>query len=401
MEPIRFGDTIHVVTRVVGLEARARGRRGLVTWHRRIINQDGQALQEGLAVRVPLLEVNTRGVHLLQDEGDCPKTELATVVVELDTPAEHILDVLGERSDVELNVLEPAVRLTHDLRQVPVGLLVVDAGHQKEIARVVDREEVLDALLDLLDRPIEAERHVSLIPANRVAEEVELGVAAPRQPDGERARAIGRRPPEGRAERPSLVAESTPEDDVVDAESGHDLRQLSDVSEGVGLVSDAHPAAEVGRHAKAELQVANEGFRADEELVGEDIPRAHQDSPRADEPLEALPLFRPDLEIVLDDHHLTVEHKARKLGIALKYVEKPVDETHQANAELLEGKVPCPIPVRVGDDDAHVRNLLSPATLSRIRRYHCRSPSSLLRVDVRYGRSTLSRWEMLSPPRRL
>jgi 3-hydroxybutyryl-CoA dehydratase len=47
LEPIRFGDTIHVVTRVVALEARARGRRGLVTWHRRILNQDGQALQEG------------------------------------------------------------------------------------------------------------------------------------------------------------------------------------------------------------------------------------------------------------------------------------------------------------------------------------------------------------------
>jgi acyl dehydratase len=48
LEPIRFGDTIHVVTRVVSLEPRPRGRRGVVTWHRRIVNQHGKTLQEGL-----------------------------------------------------------------------------------------------------------------------------------------------------------------------------------------------------------------------------------------------------------------------------------------------------------------------------------------------------------------
>jgi 3-hydroxybutyryl-CoA dehydratase len=47
LQPIGFGDTIQVITRVAALEPRARGRRGMVTWHRRLINQDGETLQEG------------------------------------------------------------------------------------------------------------------------------------------------------------------------------------------------------------------------------------------------------------------------------------------------------------------------------------------------------------------
>jgi acyl dehydratase len=45
--PIAFGDTIRVITRVDALEPRSRGRRALVTWYRRIVNQDGKTLQEG------------------------------------------------------------------------------------------------------------------------------------------------------------------------------------------------------------------------------------------------------------------------------------------------------------------------------------------------------------------
>ena len=47
LHPIAFGDTIRVITRVVALEPRSRGRRGVVTWHRRIVDQNGTTLQEG------------------------------------------------------------------------------------------------------------------------------------------------------------------------------------------------------------------------------------------------------------------------------------------------------------------------------------------------------------------
>jgi acyl dehydratase len=48
VSPIALGDTIHVITRVVSLEPRSRGRRGVVTWNRQVIDQHGKVLQEGL-----------------------------------------------------------------------------------------------------------------------------------------------------------------------------------------------------------------------------------------------------------------------------------------------------------------------------------------------------------------
>ena len=45
--PIVFGDTIHVLSKVESLHPQAKGRRGVVTWHRLILNQDGHLVQEG------------------------------------------------------------------------------------------------------------------------------------------------------------------------------------------------------------------------------------------------------------------------------------------------------------------------------------------------------------------
>jgi 3-hydroxybutyryl-CoA dehydratase len=46
-KPIFFGDTIRVLSRVEAVEPRAKGRRGVVTWHRRIVNQADAVVQEG------------------------------------------------------------------------------------------------------------------------------------------------------------------------------------------------------------------------------------------------------------------------------------------------------------------------------------------------------------------
>jgi acyl dehydratase len=47
LKPIAIGDTVHVISRVISLESRGRGRRGVVTWQRRLVNQDGATVQEG------------------------------------------------------------------------------------------------------------------------------------------------------------------------------------------------------------------------------------------------------------------------------------------------------------------------------------------------------------------
>src|SRR4051794_39418544 len=45
--PIFIGDTIRVRSRIVALEPRGRGRRGMITWQRQVANQEDKVVQEG------------------------------------------------------------------------------------------------------------------------------------------------------------------------------------------------------------------------------------------------------------------------------------------------------------------------------------------------------------------
>lgn len=53
-KPFRPGDTVHVLSRVVNVEPQSRGRRALVTWHRRLVDARGVTLQEGRIVTLVL-----------------------------------------------------------------------------------------------------------------------------------------------------------------------------------------------------------------------------------------------------------------------------------------------------------------------------------------------------------
>jgi len=70
LQPVVFGDTIRVVTKIVALEPRSRGRRGVVTWHRRVLNQAGETVQEGLTQTL----VRSRPASVTA-EGEESKTE--------------------------------------------------------------------------------------------------------------------------------------------------------------------------------------------------------------------------------------------------------------------------------------------------------------------------------------
>jgi acyl dehydratase len=48
--PVFAGDTLHVVSKVLKKEVRARGRRGVLTWQRQIRNQERKVVQEGITV---------------------------------------------------------------------------------------------------------------------------------------------------------------------------------------------------------------------------------------------------------------------------------------------------------------------------------------------------------------
>ena len=49
-EPVFIGDTIRVRSTVLAKEVRGRGRRGVVTWGRQVVNQEGKAVQEGVTL---------------------------------------------------------------------------------------------------------------------------------------------------------------------------------------------------------------------------------------------------------------------------------------------------------------------------------------------------------------
>jgi acyl dehydratase len=47
-EPVFVGDTIRVHTKVLEKQAKSRGKRGVVTWQRQVVNQHGKIVQEGV-----------------------------------------------------------------------------------------------------------------------------------------------------------------------------------------------------------------------------------------------------------------------------------------------------------------------------------------------------------------
>jgi acyl dehydratase len=51
-EPVFVGDTLRMISRVIDKESRARGRRGIITWGRQIINQERKVVQEGISVTI-------------------------------------------------------------------------------------------------------------------------------------------------------------------------------------------------------------------------------------------------------------------------------------------------------------------------------------------------------------
>jgi 3-hydroxybutyryl-CoA dehydratase len=74
-EPVFIGDTVRARARVLEKEVRSRGRRGVVTWHKQVVNQDSKVVQEGITLTL----VEGRGVRAVPEESATePSTEAAS-----------------------------------------------------------------------------------------------------------------------------------------------------------------------------------------------------------------------------------------------------------------------------------------------------------------------------------
>ena len=83
------------------------------------------------------------------------------------------------------------------------------------------------------------------------------------------------------------------------------------MTEHVGQITDLHRAAELGAARDPELQVAHHRLARHHELVHQDHPRPDGQTTGGREALERGTRVRSNLEIVVDDDRLTVEHEAR------------------------------------------------------------------------------------------
>ncbi|MCS6852578.1 MAG: MaoC/PaaZ C-terminal domain-containing protein [Gemmataceae bacterium] len=71
--PVFIGDTIRVRARVLEKEVRSRGKRGIITWQRQVINQGGKVVQEGITMT--MVEGRASSVA-----GDDPPAEAVAVL---------------------------------------------------------------------------------------------------------------------------------------------------------------------------------------------------------------------------------------------------------------------------------------------------------------------------------
>ena len=63
-EPVFIGDTIRTRAQVVAKEERSRGRRGVITWRRTVLNQNDKVVQEGITITM----VEGRGLAVKKGE---------------------------------------------------------------------------------------------------------------------------------------------------------------------------------------------------------------------------------------------------------------------------------------------------------------------------------------------
>jgi acyl dehydratase len=66
--PVFIGDTIRVFSKILEKEERGRGRRGIITWARRILNQNNKLVHEG--VTITLVEGRANLLRKRHDEGE-------------------------------------------------------------------------------------------------------------------------------------------------------------------------------------------------------------------------------------------------------------------------------------------------------------------------------------------
>ena len=317
LEPGQLQQAVGVVRR--GLEQRGQGL--------------GASLQLSFGHRAAALDVHAVRGDAHEHVGPSARAQLALHAGQ--SLGGRAGQVAGERGDLEIEVVLQVVGLGHHPPEPGLGHQVVGPVHAQQVAQ-------------------QEFGHLGHVVAGATNER--LGVigqrgtvaVADRQVLGPDRGAVGGLPDEGVLGH--LRGHAPPDHGVVEAGQVEDLGHLGDVAEHVRQVAQLHHPAEGGPAAEAHLQVAHDRLTRGEEFVHQDVPGPHA-HPAGGGQRPQPPLgLRADLEVVVDDGHLPVQHEVGVAGVALEEGEQRVDQLHQGEAEVLVGLVPFPVPVRVRND---------------------------------------------------
>jgi 3-hydroxybutyryl-CoA dehydratase len=75
-EPVFPGDTIRSLAKVMAKEERGRGRRGVVTWNRKVLNQSDKVVQEGTILTLVEGRANVAAKSMKEERERKPTGEL-------------------------------------------------------------------------------------------------------------------------------------------------------------------------------------------------------------------------------------------------------------------------------------------------------------------------------------
>jgi len=152
---------------------------------------------------------------------------------------------------------------------------------------------------------------------------------------------------------------AAPEAGGVHVETVKYLRQLRKVPEGVGDIADHHALSKELADVLPNQQIAHDRFRRNQEFIGKDIPGTDQDAFFLDILLQARQVCHADLQIILEDDRLPVQHKMQILRVLVQDGQEFVHEVNQLQAELLEGLIPFAVPVGVRNNMQRLHNFSS------------------------------------------
>ena len=297
----------------------------------------GDALEAALGARRGLVHVDAVRRHAHQHVRPRARPQLTA-------PRRQAVDrllthVLPERRDREAEVVLQHVGFRDHPPEPRLGRQVVGAVHQEHAAAGQRRPPQLGLVAS-----------GACDEARRVGGDVAaVGVGAV-EVLGAHLGAVGGAPPERGAG--DVAGHAPPDHRVFEAGEAQDLRHLRDVAEHVGEVADPHGgvAAQGLGASQAVLQVADRGLTRDHEFVHEDHPRPHLEPAGGGERGEAGGRVGPYRQVVVDDRGLAVEEEPGERGVGFQQLQQVVDQVHELHPVLLEGGVPLPVPVRVGDD---------------------------------------------------